>query len=727
MKPQAEGNLDRLFNPRSIAVVGASADSSRVSGQPFANLRAHDYSGRLYPVNPKHLEVDGVTCYPAVAALPECPDLAIVAVNSQHVPQVLRDCGEFGVPFVLILSSGFAETGEPGAELQQEIERIARRYGIGIVGPNCQGMMNVTDGVFAGFGAAFQIPNILPGPVSLVTQSGGFGYAVVSMADEAGVGFHHVVCTGNEAGISTLDFIRYFIADPATRIVAGYVEGLKDARRLLTIGDQALAAGKPIMIWKVGKSEAGQRAALSHTANLGGSNELYRALFQQRGILEVDDVQDLADYSRAFLSGRAPQGPRVGIVTISGGGGVVMADLCSEFGLRTPALSDESAAKLREVLPSFGSVENPVDVTGNIFNDPAVLARVLRVVGEDRNIDTLVVMTALVQGKLLLAFAEEIVSLSRALDKPIILCASARENSASAAYAVLDAELIPRYPTPVRAARALHAMVAFADAKRKHAARGRMQLAAAETAKFAKLLDGAEGTLTEHRTKEVLVHAGIRVTRERIARTRDEAVRIAAEIGHPVALKVSSTHIPHKTECQGVRLDLRTGATIAAAYDDIMRSTRSFNPAANIEGILVQEMVENGVETIVGVTNDPRFGPAIMFGLGGIFTDILKDCAFRICPIDREEALDMIRETRGCALLEGARGAPRADIAALADVLERVSTLAIALQDSLAELDINPLFVLPEQNGVVAADALMLLRSPDERHGERAPTIRTFA
>lgn len=707
-------SLERLFDPRAIAVVGASRDTASVSGQPLVNLREHGYAGRLFPVNPKYRDIDGLECFARVADLPECPDLAIVVVGARHVPGVLRECGERGVPFALVISSGFAEAGPEGQRLQGEVDDIATRYGIGVVGPNCQGMMNVSEGLFAGFGAAFQIPHLVPGPVSLVTQSGGFGYAVVSMAEEAGVGFRHVVCTGNESGITTLDFMQHFIADPRTRILAGYVEGLKDARRLLEVGDRALAAGKPIMIWKVGRSEAGQRAAVSHTANLGGAHALYRALFRQRGILEVDDVQDLADYSRAFLGGREPRGPRVGVVTISGGAGVVMADACAELGLATPPLSARTARKLREIVPAFASVENPVDVTGNIFNDPRVLPAVLRVVAEDENVDSLVVMTVLVQGRLAQRFAADIVALQREIDKPIVLCWSARAGLAADAYALVDAESIPRYPTPIRAARALRALTSFAEAKRRRTRRSAGPAAASEGIPPDVGIGGARAILTERESKRVLAAFGLPVTREGLARSREEAVRIASEIGFPVALKVSSADIPHKTECGGVRVGLDAPAAVAAAFDEIMRGARDHHPDADIEGVLVQEMVSGGVEAIVGLTHDARFGPAIMFGLGGIHAEILRDCAFRICPVDRDEALEMIRETRGFALLEGARGAGRCDVPALAEALHRLSAMAMALGDRVAELDVNPLFVLPEGRGVVAADALIRLRStPD--------------
>lgn len=713
--------LARLLSPRSIAVIGASRDRSSVSGQPVVNLREHGYAGPIYPVNPRHDEVDGLKCYPSILAVPDCPDLALIAINARLVPAVLRDCGERGVPFVLIISSGFAESGEEGADLQREVALIAQRYGIGVIGPNCQGMMNVAEGVFAGFGAAFKIPRICAGPVSLVTQSGGFGYSLVSMADEAGVGFRHVISTGNEVGISTLDLMRALIADTETRIIAGYVEGLRDARRLLEIGALALEARKPILMWKVGNSEPGHRAAISHTANLGGARELYKAAFRQSGMLEIGDVQDLVDTTHAVLHGREPQGRSVGIVTISGGAGVVMADVCAELGLAVPSLSPDSECRLREVLPAFGSTANPVDITGNVFNAPDVLSKVLRIVGQDENVDSLVIIPALVQDRLALRFASEIVEFNRSTEKPVLVCWSARAELAEEAYALLSANAIPRYPTPLRAGRALSQISELAEARRKRASRGRAASARSRSRLEAVHTLGTAHTLSEHAAKQLLARYGIPVTRERISRSKAEAVSLSAKIGFPVVLKVDSPDIPHKTDCGGVRVGLTSRKDVAHAYDDILRNARMFNPGARIDGVLVQEMIR-GVEAIVGVTNDERFGPAIMFGLGGVFAEILKDFAFRICPIDAQDAMEMIRQVKGFPILAGARGGERADIQALVDTLLKVSAFAMDLRDSMGELDINPLFVLAEGQGVIAADALIQPLSPSADAMSERPT-----
>lgn len=704
-------SLERLFDPRSVAVIGASQDFASISGQPLLHLKNHGYRGAIYPVNPRYTEVAGLPCYPSVAALPAVPDLALVLISAARVPDALRRCGERGIPFALVVSSGFAETGGEGVRLQQELAEIARRYDIGVVGPNCQGMMNVAGGMYAGFGAAFQIPALRAGPVSLVTQSGGFGYAVVSLAEEAGVGFRHVVCTGNEAGISTLEFVSHFIEDSHTQLVAGYVEGLKDARHLIRVGERALAANKPILLWKVGDSEPGRRAAVSHTANLGGPAELYRAAFRQCGVLEVHDVQDLSDLVRVFLYGKQPRGRGVAIVTLSGGAGVVTADQCVAFGLEVPALSAASEQRLTEIVPAFGSARNPVDVTGNIFNDPAMLREALRVVADDERVDSLIVITALVQGKMAAELAREIAELDRATAKPVVVCWSARNELAAEAYVLLDERRIPRFKTPLRACRALAGLTDFAEARRRHAARAGERVRRIESRHAREQLAATGGVLGEHAAKRLLAAYGIPVTREELVQTREQAVASARRIGFPIALKVCSADIPHKTEAGAVRLALANEAEVGAAYDEVLASACRFNPRARIDGVLVQEMVTGAIEAIAGVVNDALFGPAVMFGLGGVFAEVLRDVSFRLCPVRRGEARDMIRGVRAYPVLAGARGKAPADLDALEEALERLSALALDLEPSVAEVDVNPLFVSPKGGGVKAGDALIRTRA----------------
>ncbi|MEK6593203.1 MAG: CoA-binding protein, partial [Pseudomonadota bacterium] len=393
-------DLERFFNPRSIAIIGASQDFITISGQPLKHLKSHHYKGRLYPVNPRYQEVGGEKCYAALAELPETPDLVLILVNAARVADMLRQCGEKGVPYVIIFSSGFSETGGDGVALQKKLADIAREYDIGVVGPNCQGMMNVADGVFAGFGSVF-FTDYEPGPVSMVSQSGGFGFSVMNLSSkDGGLKFRQMVTTGNEIGISTLDFMDYFIRDPQTEIIAGYLEGARDAHRIPEIGDKALAAGKPVLMWKVGNTEQGQKAAASHTANLGGAMALYQAAFRQKGIIQVEDIQDVVDYGRAFRCGRLPKGNRLAIITISGGAGILMTDECISRGMQLAQLAPATVAKLREFVPSYGSLGNPVDVTAAIFNDLTLINRTLQAIMDDPGVDCIAMINASLQGEI---------------------------------------------------------------------------------------------------------------------------------------------------------------------------------------------------------------------------------------------------------------------------------------------------------------------------------------
>jgi acyl-CoA synthetase (NDP forming) len=576
-----------------------------------------------------------------------------------------------------------------------------------VIGPNCQGMINVADSVFAGFGSVFS-SDYEPGPVSMVSQSGGFGFSVMNLSSkDGGLAFRQMVTTGNEIGVSTLDFIEYFIRDPKTEIIAGYVEGLKDAGRLIDVGEKAMAAGKPILMWKVGNTEQGQRAAASHTANLGGAMALYRAAFKQKGIIQVDDIQDVVDYGRAFLSRRLPRGNRLAIITISGGAGILMTDECVAGGMELAQLAPETLEKLRKFIPSFGSLLNPVDVTAAIFNDLTLINRTMQAIIDDPGVDCVAMINASLQGDLATTIAAEIVAVAKKTDKPVFLAWSARDVLAQEAYALLDEARIPHYKSPVRCGRAMVAVSWYAQAKRRNAAQRNEKPLTIEKPSARQALAGRTADIAEHEAKRILAEYGIPVTQESLATTAGEAVTIARRIGYPVAIKVQSPDISHKTEAKAVKLGIADDAALQAAYDDVLANARAYKADARIEGVLIQEMVKGGIEAILGVTNDPLFGPAVMFGLGGIFAEVLKDVSFRLAPVTPAVAREMIAEIKGYPVLAGVRGKPAADIAALADAIVRVSALAIDLKDHLAELDINPLFVMEKGRGVKAADALI--------------------
>jgi acyl-CoA synthetase (NDP forming) len=704
-------DLERFFNPRSIAIIGASQDFITISGQPLKHLQSHGYQGKLYPVNPRYTEVAGVKCYPSLAEVPETPDLVLILVNASRVADMLKQCGAKGVPYVIIFSSGFSEMGGEGVKLQQQLMEIARAHDIGVIGPNCQGMMNVADGVFAGFGSVF-FTDYQPGVVSMASQSGGFGFSVMNLSSkDGGLPFRQMVTTGNEIGVSTLDFLDYFIRDPHTEIIGAYLEGAKDAHRLPEIGQKALAAGKPVLMWKVGNTEQGQKAAASHTANLGGAMALYKAAFRQSGIIQVDDLQDLVDYGRAFRCGKLPRGNRLAIITVSGGAGILMTDECVNRGMQLAQLAPQTMEKLRGFVPSFGSLANPVDVTAAIFNDLTLINRTLQAIVDDPGVDCIAMINASLQGEIAAKIAAEIVVVAKTTDKPIFLTWSARDVMAPEAYAALDAARLPHYKSPVRCGRAMAAVSWYAEAQRRYRERSKEQPLRIENNEIKQILKLKTADMAEYEAKRVLAAYGIPVTREELAKSAQEAVAIAQRIGYPVAVKVQSADISHKTEAKAVRLKIQSDAELTAAYEEVTKNAKAYQRDARIKGVLVQEMVGDGVEAILGVTNDPLFGPAVMFGLGGIFAEVLKDVSFRLAPVTASVAREMVEEIAGYKVLAGARGKPPADVDALVDAIVRLSALAVDLKDHVAELDINPLFVFAKGKGVKAADALIKPRT----------------
>ncbi|MEO5691800.1 MAG: acetate--CoA ligase family protein [Usitatibacter sp.] len=702
----AGAGFANLLNPRSITIIGASSDEAGINGQVLRNLQARNYPGALYPVNPKYPEVGGIRCYPSVESLPHVPDLAIVLLGAARAVQAVEECGRKGVPFAIVIGAGFAEMRGEGEKLQQQLLEAARRHGVRLVGPNCIGLMNVPDNVFAGFGPVFGLSNLRAGSVSMVTQSGGFGFAVVNMAEEQGVGFRHVVSTGNEADLTSLDFMDAFIDDPGTTMIAGYFEGIKDAHRLPAIARRALDAKKPVIAWKVGNSPEGERAAASHTGNLGGSAQLYKAAFDQFGWIRIDDVHELVDCAAAFARDKLPGHDGVGIVTVSGGAGVLLADACAARGLGVPELSEATRARLREVLPAYASPQNPVDVTASILNDSGLLRAALKVILDDPAIASLIVVASSVEGAAAEKIAAELAALDAETHKPLMVSWSSREDRVGRAYELLREARVPLYRTPSRCCGALAALCRFAEALRRH------HRDAARPARVAPRAAQAPITAAnEYEAKQLLARYGLTPTQEVLATNAAEAAAAAAKIGYPVALKIQSADIPHKTEAGGVRLHVPNSQAVRAEYDEIIASARAHAPEAMIDGVLVQEMVEGGVEVILGAVNDSRFGPAVMFGLGGIFTEVLEDVVFRFAPISLEAAHEMINSIRGVAVLTGARGRAPADVDALANAIVAVSQLLEDHGSQIAELDINPLVVLPKGRGVRVVDALIAMRA----------------
>jgi len=696
--------FERLFHPRGIAIIGASADLTRISGQPIKALINARYAGGVYPINPKYPEMHGLKCYPDVMSLEAPCDLAVVAVPAPAVAQAIRDCGKAKIPFAVVLTAGFRETGAEGRKLEAELKRAVAESGVRVVGPNCQGMLSIQARVWAAFGSVSDETDFRPGTVSCAFQSGGFGYAVVNLAEAQGIGFRYCVSSGNEIDIAMPELLAAFLDDPGTSLSFAYLEGTPDARRLLDLGRKSLETGKPVLIWKAGTTDAGIKAAASHTANMTGSYDLYRAAMRQSGLIEVDDVEPIVDIAKLFAQGRLPKGNSIGVVSISGGSGVVFADSAVRGGLTLPPFAPETLARMRKIVPAFGSPENPADLSAAVFNDDTLFTRSLEVVLQDPGLDQVSILLASISGPRADRAAELIAAAAARTDKPVHVAWSGRQAKSVGATRALEQAGVPFITTPVRLARAAAVLARFAADRRRLLPR---RAPAVSTPKGLALPAGAV-TLNEAESKAVLQAFGVPVVREVYVAAGGDVGARARELQAPLAVKVVSRGIAHKTEAGGVRLGVQH-ADLAQAARAVMQSAARAVPDATIEGVLVAEMAQ-GVETLIGVINDEAFGPVVALGLGGVLTEVLKDVTYRVAPFDLDTARDMIAELRGARLLDGYRGKPAADKEALAAVLVAVSQMAAALAGRLQELDINPVFVRPVGQGVVAADALIVLK-----------------
>jgi acyl-CoA synthetase (NDP forming) len=697
-------SFERLFHPQGIAIIGASADITRIGSHPLKALKSAGYSGGIFPINPRYPELHGLQCFPDVMSIKSRCDLAVIAVPAPGVVQAIRDCGKAGIPYAVVLTAGFRETGPEGRQLEAELARALAETGVRIVGPNCQGMLSVEARVWAAFGSVSDETELKAGTVSCAFQSGGFGYAIVNLAEAQGVGFRYCVSSGNEVDITTPELLSAFLDDPGTSLAFAYLEGTPDARRLLDLGRKSLQARKPVLIWKAGTTDAGVKAAASHTANMTGSYDLYRAAMRQSGLIEVDDVEPIVDIAKLFAQGREPAGATIGVLSISGGSGVVFADAAVRGGLTLPPFAPETLAKMRQLVPAFGSPENPADITAAVFSDASLFTRTLEVVLEDPGLDQVAILLASISGPRADHSAEVIAAAAAKTKKPVHVAWSGRHAKSEKAVKVLEAAGVPFVTTPVRLARAAAVLARFAADRRRLLPR---QTPSAPKPSIVTLPEGAV-TLNEAESKAVLRAFGVPVAKEVFVAAGDDPTAAADKLQAPFAVKIVSRDVPHKTEAGGVRLGVaREG--LAEAAKSVADNARKAAPDAKIDGVLVCEMAQ-GLETLIGVINDPAFGPVVALGLGGVLTEVLKDVTYRVAPFDLETAREMIAELRAAKLFEGYRGKPAADKEALAQTLVAVSGMAVVLAPRLKELDINPVFVRPAGQGVVAADALVVLK-----------------
>ena len=697
-------HFERLFEPRAIAVVGVSDDPVRPGSQTVDALLRNHYAGRIYPVNPKYPTYEGMKCYASVAAIDGEVDVAVIGVPARGVIGVIEDCAEKRVPFVVVPSGGFRESGAEGAALQDRMVATAREAGIRIVGPNCLGLANIHRDVYAGFGSITRPPALAKGSVSLVTQSGGFGYSIALACAQAGIGFRNIIATGNEADIDTVEFLEALLDDPGTSIIVAYIEGLRNGRALLEVGRRALAAGKPLLVWKGGVTNEGAKAAATHTANLTGSYDFYRALFAQAGIVEIRELHEPADYIKAFEARKFPMGRRVAVMGGSGGSAIVFADAAEQSGLVFSRFAAETQRRLSEVIPAIGSVHNPVDFTAGYIaggNAPKFAAAV-RSVLDDANVDALCINLATTSVPACRVGAEVLQGIAAETPKPIVVFLA---TPAPEALGLLEASGITVVPSPVRAARAIATLAVYREARERRAAES------ASAIPGGRPFDGvpltAFGTsMPEAEAKAALERIGIAISRDVLVRSADEVP--FEQLSTPLVVKIASPDIAHKTEVGGVKLHISTRAQLAAAIDEVLLNARTLAPQARIDGVIVSEMLTGGFELIAGAVNDVVFGPVVVVGAGGIYAETFGDTACRLAPFDVHTARDMLDELKCRPVLDASRGRAALDVEAVAEALAALSRFAWANRETVAEIDINPLFALP--GGAVAADALIVGR-----------------
>lgn len=708
-------NFKYLLEPRSIAVVGVSEDAGRPGSQAVRALMSNGYSGTIYPVNPKYETFEGLKCYASVEQIDGDVDLVVVGVPAQGVLAVLESSALKKVPFAVILSGGFRESGPEGVLREEKMLAIAQAAGMRIIGPNCLGFANIHSRVYAAFGSITREPKLEKGSVSLVTQSGGFGYSIALACAEAGIGFRHVIATGNESDINTVQLIEALLDDDETHTIVAYIEGTNDGRALLEVGRKATARGKPILLWKGGVTEQGALAAASHTASMTGVYDFYRALFKQTGIVEIREIHEAVDFLKALEGKKYPANGGVAVMGVSGGSAIVFADAGEPEGLTLCELGEDTQQKLIEVVPNIGAVHNPIDLTAGYFSaaNAQKIEVAVRATLDDPAVGSLCINLATTGAAGSLAAARVLAPIARLATKPILIFSSAPKVQVADALRVFADAAIPVLPSPSRAAKAIAMLMRFKRTQLRLQDREASEVSDVERApaRLNSTVD-VRVSLSEVESKAVMRAIGIPVTTDLIVDGFDAT--LFNKVKPPLVVKIVSPDIAHKTEIGGVKVGIHTAQELESAIESVLANAQKYAPAAHIEGVLVSEMVSGGFELIAGVVNDPAFGPVVVVGAGGIYAEVLKDSACRIAPFGLATALEMLDELQCTVIMRGVRGALPLDVDAAAHALVALSQFSWEQRDSVAEIDINPMFVLP--CGVVAADALIVPKITPHSH-----------
>jgi acyl-CoA synthetase (NDP forming) len=702
-------SLERFLAPAALAVVGASPDTGRIRGALLEAVLRGGYGGRVYPVNPSYREIAGLRCFPSLAAIGEEIDLALIAIPAAAVPAALEDCAAQGIGHAVILSSGFAEGDGADTALEARIKAIARRTGLRVSGPNAEGFHNELARLTATFSPAFEpkAGEVLLAPygrrLGVVAQSGGIGFSFFNRGRALGLAFSALVSTGNEADLTASEFFEHLVQDPDTAVILLFIEGVRDPARFVAAARAAAEANKPVVMIKIGRTRAGARAAASHTASIAGWHAAYEAVARSTGMMLADDPDEAMALAALLATGPAPKGNRVAVVTVSGGAGAWMADALAARGFELPELEAETRRAIAGVIPSYGSARNPVDITAQAVHSGGLM-RARELLHRGGEVDAIVVTASLARENRMTVDVEALARLTAAETLPILFY-SYTLPSALARKALAGSGVV------------IHTgLAALAKALSAALTHHRFRLpqhppAAATTAAAAEIrrqLAGPGRTLSEYEAKRALAAYGVALPPERLVTNAGELADAAKALGYPLALKLQSPALPHKSAAGGVRLGIADEAALLAAHHEMLEGVRLLRPGLPLDGVLVQPMAPRGVEMILGSVRDERFGPVVMVGAGGIAAELFADVSYRLAPVDAESARAMLRELKSVALLDGFRGAVPADAEALAQLIVRISEFAADFRDCVSELDLNPVIVHALGEGCTIVDALLV-------------------
>ncbi len=704
-------SLEFLFNPEQIAVIGASKSPQKIGHSILDNIIKSGFEGEIYPINPNEEEISGLKAYKSIMDLGSSVDLAVISVPARHTAKVAEECGQAGVKGLIVITAGFKEVGKEGLEQEQELVSICKRYGMRMLGPNCVGLMDTHTPVNASFARGF--PN--RGNISFISQSGAMLVSILDWSFEMGMGFSRFISAGNKADLSEIDLIQSCADDPQTSVILCYMEDVTDGERFVEVCSEA-SKKKPIIILKSGTSSAGAQAASSHTGALAGSDRAYDAAFKQSGVLRAENMNDLFDMARAFASQPLPENSRTAIVTNAGGPAIIATDAVEKYGLKMARFTRETIDQLRENLPNEANIYNPVDILGDARNERYRFA--LEAVLKDDNVDSALVLLCSAAVTEPEETARTIVELNRKHDhKPIMAVYMGGKTLADGRSHLID-NSIPTFTFPEPSVNSLQGMIQYNNYLNEPGPEKSEEISGIDRDSVRKTLDNVFAdrrvVLLGHEASDIMSAYGIQVSKTYLATSEDEAVEIGEKLGFPVALKISSPRIAHKTDVGGVAIGLHTEKEVRKAYQKILDNVQYYLPDAPVYGIEVQDMVDEGVEVIVGMSRDVQFGPLVVFGLGGIYVNLLEDVSFRLdsALITREEVKNMISETRAYTLLKGYRGKKPVDIEALTDTILRTARLVSDFKE-ITEMDINPVRV--HNKGATALDVKITVEEINDK------------